>query len=192
MISSIIPVFLCKSITDGKTGGKMSYTLEATSMTTMSAGNKITTVMFPIGGNPNPTPYTTQTAEDVLKGYSGSVTITNMEKSVVTGYLFRAMSVSKLFGGDLVNSKRNESKLLYVGTSLEESLIIKRELNTNNIEYTSHIKSADTWFNFLVRLFIVGTGSLGMNGERVTNYSIYVNSSDYDKAKAIKDNLGIY
>lgn len=81
-------------------------------------------------------------------------------------------------------SEKNEQKLLYAGTSLEEFLTIKNKLQNKGIAFTEKQTRHDSWFRFLTLLFI-GTGSYGMHGERVTDYSIYVKKDDYVTARNV-------
>lgn len=70
---------------------------------------------------------------------------------------------------------------LYNGENLEEFLKIKSILMENNITYKQKIvRINDGWFKFFTLLFIVGTGSLGMNREHKLKYLLFIKHDDYE------------
>lgn len=77
---------------------------------------------------------------------------------------------------------KKERKILYKGTNLDTFLFIKNKLDSNGIKYFESNKTNGNWFIFFIQLFMIGTGSYGMTGERVMHYYIYVESEDYEAA----------
>lgn len=94
-----------------------------------------------------------------------------------------------MFFDNLIMVKKLEDKLLYSGNSLEISLRIKNSLQARGINYSEGLKKNDSWLRFFTQLFVVGTGSYGMNREHEIQYNIYVKHEDYDKAKQILENI---
>ncbi len=78
--------------------------------------------------------------------------------------------------------------ILYEGDSLEQYLYIKQTLQEHNIPYKEKIKSANNLFHFLTLFFAAGRGSLGLNRERANIYVIYVESANYETARALIQN----
>lgn len=73
-------------------------------------------------------------------------------------------------------------KLCYEGNSLEEFLHIKNQFHERGIPFSESQKNQEHWYDFIFLLF-VGTGSAGTRKERDFEYSLYVEETDFERAR---------
>lgn len=77
------------------------------------------------------------------------------------------------------------NKCIYKGYSLEEFLSIKSKLLAGNIFFSEKIETGGGLKDYILKLFIIGQGRVGLNSERTCVYSLYVSDTNYEQAKSL-------